>query len=357
MPVWPYARRWIDSACCWRVTARCRLRARRFVQQAARHAACGFGHARAGAHQPVGLVERKDTNSLFAQRAKAGPAGSILQSGQIARADHDQVRVGAHNEFGVELGKRPEFGRNDVAHAEPRQRLADERGAAGSVGGRVDFKIDPALAHLSRQRLCCGRHGGVDLLPDAPGFAGRQAQRLRHDAEHALHIGVGFGFEHQRFQAERFQPVSRARRDRQQHQVGPQRNHGFDVRVQSAAELRQARHRSRVVGIAIDADQSLAQAEFTDGFGQRRQQTDDALWGCRQLQQMATVVGNFDRRSLRRRAAQRVRQQQRQRASAPAQPRPWGLNSTCGGLPRRAWPPVGLWALSLIHISEPTRPY
>jgi hypothetical protein len=118
------------------------------------------------------------------------------------------------------------------------------------------------------------------------------AEHLVELVEHALHVGVALGFEHQYLQAQRLEPLRDAGRLGQQHRIGPERDDGFHVGFDAAAHLRQGAHCRRRVGIVVHAHQPLAGAERADGFGERRQQRDDALRRLRQAHRGAAFVNH-----------------------------------------------------------------
>jgi hypothetical protein len=90
--------------------------------QAARHQARGFGHARAGAHQHVGLFGREHAHALLAHGAHAGPAGALRQALATLRSPIMMMSgLARTTNSGLILGKGPQVGRDDVLHAQARQ--------------------------------------------------------------------------------------------------------------------------------------------------------------------------------------------------------------------------------------------
>ena len=89
---------------------------------------------------------REHAHPTAGDGAHARPARTLLHAGEVGIADHDQVRVGAHDELRIDLRKRPHAGRHDVAHTQARQRLAHERVGAGRIRPAVDLEIDTLAA-------------------------------------------------------------------------------------------------------------------------------------------------------------------------------------------------------------------
>ncbi len=258
----------------------------------------GLADARPGAHQHVAVGRIDAAQALLAQCADASPARPLRQFVGLAAGDQDQRRIGADDEFGVELRIGTESRRHDVAQTQARHQLARKRSRAGRIGPVADLEIDAQPARRRFQQRLRLDDVVFDPLPDRVGCWG--SDQPRDPIERAAHVGAVARLDGSHRQAERFEPLEHARRHGGEHQVRTQRDDALDAGIVEAAQPRQREHLHRMVGMAVDPDQPIARPERAHRFGQRRQQADDAPRGFGQPDLDAAVVTDRGRRRLRR---------------------------------------------------------
>ena len=196
------------------------------------------------------------------------------------------------------------------------QGLADEGRRPGREGRGLDLEIHRLAAKCRRHTRRRLGELHFDALPQRIGRS-RVAEQLAQALQVVPHVGMAARVHHHHRDAQCLQPLDRAGRWCGQHQVGPQRDDAFDLRIVQPAQLGQCRHLRRPVGIAVGADQPRAAAQRAQALGERRHQADDALRRCVELPQHTTVVlhGRL-RRGGTRQAQQRAQTRERARPGA-----------------------------------------
>jgi hypothetical protein len=124
-------------------------------------------------------------------------------------------------------------------------------------------------------------------------------------------------------EAERLEPVDRARGRRGKHQVGLERDDPLDRGVLEPADARQRRGLRREVRPAVHAEQPVARTERADRLGARRQQRHDAPRGRGERHRAAAVVDDRDRAGAldaRAGASRALRRRRRERGGRDGEP-------------------------------------
>ena len=160
---------------------------------------------------------------------QAVPAGAVLQASGAALPNHDDIGLGAHDEFGVEFGKCAQGSGNDVFDTQTGQRLADEGAFPRRIGALVDLKIHPRIAQRGCQGLRSGSDSGIDLTPEAGGVL--NLQQLPQRQNYPLHVGMGFGLQGHDLDAQALQQLPHAGGFGHQHHIGFEGDDGFHTRV------------------------------------------------------------------------------------------------------------------------------
>ena len=266
------------------------------------------------------LRRRRSTQTRPSRTARMrSQPGRCADRLRVVVGNHDDLRVGAHHEFGIELGERCPA--RPARRWRRRCRVSSSpmmRRLAGGIGAAVDFEIHGGAAQrrrqaarrLRRRRPRCAAHVAARRAPRAP--APPAASALRTSAS-------VLGSTPNTWMP---RPSSRAiaRDDDASSTRSGLSATMVSMFVSSTPPTRgSCAHGGGPVGVVVDADQPLARAQLAHGLGQRRQHGDDALRRPRQVDRDAAVV--HDLHGLHR---------ARPAPAAAEQPRP--------GPPRRSHP-------------------
>jgi hypothetical protein len=212
-------------------------------------------------------------NTVVEDRVQVRPAGPFDRIG-LRRAD-DATRVGFDHQFRADLWKITEFFGDDVRAARFSDQHAEKAVWADGVWRWVDLVID-------RNFLDGFGHGfdfaNVGFHFDVQACGSRlTVENLSHDRNRLENIIERLRTARPNGDARLFEFRGQLAELGCEHQIGFERQDRLNVWVVQVANLRQLEDLRWEIAVSIAANHARARSERVDGFGVRRQESDDAF--------------------------------------------------------------------------------